>query len=133
MNTSTHINVPEGKLENAIASKSKIHLKHGRLIGLKDLVPRKRKGTTYEKLATLDEFINMKGSNDETPLDKQLALEKTQIDQISISRLEENLMSHIGETRNHSEIIIDNIFVFQVAIDIMRNNEDQEPKIVDEC
>ena len=75
----------------------------------------------------------MKGSNDETQLDKQLALEETQIDQILVSRTKEISMSHTGKTRNHSDIIIDNIFAFQVAIDIMRNNEDQEPKTVDEC
>ena len=38
----------------------------------------------------------MKGSNDETQLDKQLALEETQIDQIPISRTEDISMSHTG-------------------------------------
>ena len=42
-------------------------------------------------------------------------------------------MSHMGETRNHNDIIIDDIFAFQVAIDIMRNDKDQEPQTVDEC
>ena len=42
-------------------------------------------------------------------------------------------MSHKGETRNCCEIIIDNIFAFQVAMDIMRNDEDQEPQTVEEC
>ena len=65
----------------------------------------------------------MKWSNDETQLDKQLALEETQIDQISVSRPGEILMSHIGETWNRSDIIIDNIFAFQVAINIIRNDE----------
>ena len=42
-------------------------------------------------------------------------------------------MSHKGETRNCCEIIIDNIFAFQVAMDIMRNDKDHEPKTMDEC
>ena len=42
-------------------------------------------------------------------------------------------MSHMGETRNHNDIIIDDIFAFQVAMDIMRNDKDQEPQTVDEC
>ena len=75
----------------------------------------------------------MKGSNDETQLDKQLALEETQIDQISMSRTEEISMNHTGETKDCSDIIIDNIFTFQVAMDIMRNDEDQEPQTVEEC
>ena len=75
----------------------------------------------------------MKGSNNETQLNKQLAPEEAQIDQISVSRIEEILMSYIGETNNRSDIIIDNIFAFQVAMNIMRNDEYQEPKTVDEC
>ena len=42
-------------------------------------------------------------------------------------------MSHIGETKNRSDIIIDNIITFQVAMDIMRNDEYQEPQTVNEC
>ena len=125
MNILTHIDVPKGQLENVITSESKTRLKCGRLIDLKDSNPGKRKRTTYEKLGILEELTNMKGSNDETQLDKQLALEEVQIDQILISRIEEISMSHTEETRNHSEIIIiDNIFAFQVIMDIMKNNED---------
>ena len=75
----------------------------------------------------------MKGSNDETQLDKQLAPEEAQIDQIPVFRTEEISMSHKGETKSCSSIIIDNIFAFQVAMDIMRNDEYQEPQIVNEC
>ena len=94
VNALTHINVPEWQLENVIASESKTHLKRVRLIGLKDSIPREKKGTTYEKLGTPEEFTNMKGSNDETQLDKHLAPEKAQIDQIPISRNEKILISH---------------------------------------
>ena len=86
-----------------------------------------------KKLSTLEEFTNMKGSNDETQLDKQLAPEEVQIDQILIFTTEEISMSYTGETKNHSDIILENIFAFQEAMDIMRNDEDQEPQTVDEC
>ena len=86
VNTPTHIDVLEGQLENAIANESKTRLKRGRPISSKDLIPRKIKGTTYEKLSTLEEFTNMKGSNDETQLDKLLAPKNAQIDQILVSR-----------------------------------------------
>ena len=85
------------------------------------------------KSCTLEKFTNMKGSNDETQLDKQLTPKETQIDQIPISKTKENSMSHTREIRNCSDIIIDNIFTFQVAMDIMRNDEDQEPQTVEEC
>ena len=75
----------------------------------------------------------MKRSNDETQLDKQLSPEETQIDQIPVSRTEEISMSHMRETKDCSDIIIDNIFAFQVAMDIMRNYEYQEPQAMNEC
>ena len=75
----------------------------------------------------------MKGLNDETELSKQLDPKEAQIHQILVSRTKRVLMSHTGETRNHCDIIIDNKFAFQVAMDIMRNDEDQEPQTVDEC
>ena len=133
VNTLTHTDVPEGKLENAIKRESRTPLKYGKPIGSKDSVPIKRKGITYEKLGTLEEFTNMKWSNDETQLDKQLVHEEAQIDQIPISRIEEISMSHTGETKDRGDIIIDNIFAFQVAMDIMRNDEYQEPQTMNEC
>ena len=75
----------------------------------------------------------MKWSNDETQLDQQLTPEDAQIDQIPVSRTKEISMSHTGETKDHSDIIIDNIFAFQVAMNIMRNDEYQEPQTVNEC
>ena len=75
----------------------------------------------------------MKRSNDETQLDKQLTLKGVQIDQILVSKNEEISISHMGETKNHNDITIDNTFAFQVAMDIMRNDEDQELQTVDEC
>ena len=50
VNAPTHIHVPEWQLENVIANESKTHLKRGRPIGSNDLIPRKRKWTTYEKI-----------------------------------------------------------------------------------
>ena len=93
LNTPTHIDVPKGQLENAIANESKTRLKRGRPISSKDLIT-KKKGTTYEKLSTAEEFTNMKWTNDETQLDKQLAPEEAQIDQIPVSRTKEIPMSH---------------------------------------
>ena len=42
-------------------------------------------------------------------------------------------MSHTRETKDRSDAIIDNIFAFQVAMDIMRNDEYQEPQTMNEC
>ena len=50
-NTPARIDVLIGQLTN----ESKIHLKRGRLVGSKDVTPRKRR--TQEKLGTLEETI----------------------------------------------------------------------------
>ena len=42
-NTPAQIEVPVGQLVNTAANESKPHLKHGRPIGVKDKIPRKRK------------------------------------------------------------------------------------------
>ena len=63
---------------------------------------KKKKWTTFEKFGTLEELTNMKWSNDENQLGKQLAPEETQIDQILVSRMEDISMSHTRETRNHN-------------------------------
>ena len=75
----------------------------------------------------------MKGSNDETQLDKLLAPKNAQIDQILVSRTKDISISHMGKTKDHSDIIIHNIFAFQVTMDIMRNYEYQEPQTMNEC
>ena len=75
----------------------------------------------------------MKGPNGKTQLDKQLALEEVQIDQIPVARTKEILMSHMGETKDRSDIIIDSIFAFQVAMDIIRNDEYQKPQTMNKC
>ena len=40
---------------------------------------------------------------------------------------------HNKEKWDRNKIVINNIFSFQVALDIIRNDEDLEPKNVEEC
>ena len=40
---------------------------------------------------------------------------------------------HTGEKWDRNNIVINNIFAFQVASDIIRNDEDPEPRNVEEC
>ena len=39
----------------------------------------------------------------------------------------------MGEKWDRNNIVINNIFAFQVASDIIRNDEDFKPKNVEEC
>ena len=38
-----------------------------------------------------------------------------------------------GDKCDRNNIVINNIFAFQVALDIIRNDEDPEPRNVEEC
>ena len=53
VNASTHIDVPEGKLENAMENESKTRLKRGRPIDSKDLIPRKKNEQHMKNLVFL--------------------------------------------------------------------------------
>ena len=61
---------------------------------------------------------------------KQVTLKESQVPEnceISISYV------YTGEKWDRNNIIINNIFAFQVASDIIRNDEDPEPWNVEEC
>ena len=40
---------------------------------------------------------------------------------------------HKGYKWDQNDIVINNIFVFHMALNILRNDEDLEPQIVEEC
>ena len=144
-NIPTRIDVPVGQLTN----ESKIRLKHGKPVGSKDVTSRKRR--TQEKIGTLEEAIKM---TDQFKIDKSMALKETQIMQkafkeayIERKALEEAhikqealkeaqvpknceiLISYVHrrEKCDRNNIVINNIFVFQVTSDIIRNDEDPKP------
>ncbi|KAL6313570.1 hypothetical protein AAG906_006937 [Vitis piasezkii] len=116
-NTPSRIDVPVGQLTN----QSKIRLKRGRPIGSNDVTPRKRR--TQEKLGTLKEAIKM---TNQFKIDKSIALEEAHIER------EAHEEAQVPENYRNN-IVINNIFAFQVAYDIIRNDEDPEPRNVEEC
>jgi hypothetical protein len=58
-NTSSQIEVPEGKLINVVANESKARLKRGRPVGAKERNPMRRK-TQEKQVAAHEEAIPMK-------------------------------------------------------------------------
>ena len=87
---------------------------------------------------------------DQFKIDKSIALEEAQIIQkapeeahIEREALEEAQVPenceisvsyvHTGEKWDRNNIVIHNIFSFQVTFDIIRNDEDLEPQNVEEC
>ncbi|KAL0392725.1 UNVERIFIED_CONTAM: Retrovirus-related Pol polyprotein from transposon TNT 1-94 [Sesamum radiatum] len=111
-----------------IANEPKTRLKQGRPIGSKNKNPRKRKGA-----------IDQDGQIEDTTLEESpginnvLVLEETQV--LEIHENEEISINYAlnGICWNRNEVIVDDIFVYNVALNVIHNNEDHEPKSIQEC
>ena len=130
-NTPTWIDV----LVRQLTNESKICLKRDRPVGSNDVTLRKRR--TREKLGTLDEAIKM---TDQFKIDKSIALEEAYIEQEALEKAQVHANCeisisyvHTREKWDRNNIVINNIFAFQVAFDIIRNDEDLKPRNVEEC
>ena len=103
-------------------------MKHGRPLGFKDKNPRKRKGAKKQD-GQIEEIIIEKkspgGNEDKTQEETKVsnALE----DEISLNYV----MS--GKIQNCGKVIIDVAFTYNLALEVMDKNDDQEPHLVEEC
>jgi hypothetical protein len=150
-NTPAKIEVPVGQSINIAANESKVRLKHGRPIGAKDKIPRKRKAQGNE-ISTPEEALPTKQvtkidpsklsvqnspknkSSEEEPLEEK-SPEELPPEEEHIPENNEISINYVstGEILDRNKIVVDNIFSFKVAIDITRSNDDIEPKTVEEC
>ena len=126
-NTPERIDVPKRQLAN----ESQKGLKRGRPFGSKDTTPRKRR--TQRQNANIEHNAYAKAYVEQgTPEEvhyKEVALEEAHVpknSEISISYV------HKGDKWDRNNIVINNIFAFHVALDIIRNDEDPEPQNVEE-
>ena len=106
---------------------SKTRSKRGRSIGSKDITPRKRR--TNGKQNDHEES-NIENQIPEEIQNEQIAPEEVQVpenNEISISYL------HRGEKWDRNNFDVNNIFAFQVALDIIQNDDDLEPQNTNEC
>ena len=81
-----------------------------------------------EQKALVEAYIEQK--TPEEVQNKELALEEAQVPKnfkISINYV------HSREKWDRNKVIINNIFVFQMVLDIIRNDENPEPQNVEEC
>ena len=126
VNAPIKIDVPEGQLQ--VASESKARLKRGRPIGSKDKNPRKRKGAMIENGQIEDNF--------ERSLEETLDMTNDTIpEEIQVPENEEISTNYVmsGITWNQNEIDVNDVFAYNVALDVMNAREDQEPKSIEEC
>ena len=130
---------------------SMTHQKRGRPLGSKDLIPRKRKikgqqnpileenSTPVEATPTISKIIT---PEDESAIEVTHAPEEAIVpeeiqnhedaqvlanDEISIN------YASIGELWDCTKVVINEVFCFAVATEILKEDDDHEPRNVDEC
>ena len=129
-NAPIKIDVPVGQ---SIANESKARLKRGRPIGSKDKNPRKRKGAknTNGQIEDNQEIL----VTPEEPLDDENVIISKETRAPEICENHEISINYTmsGIRWDRSKVNIDNVFAYNVAIDVMNDNEDHEPKSIKEC
>ena len=122
-NVSARVDIIEGQKAYEFKTRSK----RGRPIGSKDITPRKRR-TNGKK--NDHEESNIENQIPEEIQNEQIAPEEVQVpenNEISISYV------HRGEKWDRNNFDVNNIFTFQVALDIIQNDDDPEPQNMNEC
>ncbi|KAF3615163.1 hypothetical protein FXO38_35262 [Capsicum annuum] len=127
VNVPVRIEVPKEPSSNVTASESQTRLKSVRPLGSKDKNPRKRsaknnkdgiiKDSPKETQNLINPDIPEEISEPETQVNEELSISSTN-DEVNLDR---------------SKIMVDNIFGYYVALNIMQDNEDLEPLSVEEC
>ena len=118
----------------------KPQLKRGRPLGLKDTSPRKIRKI---QIHAPEEHINIKGLNEidlEPHVDELITLEEVPIKQLSFETVpshnnEEIPINYVykGKIWDQSTTLTNDVFSFQVAMDIINNDEGQELQNANEC
>ena len=106
-------------------AKSVLREKHGRPICSKDKNPQKRK-----VINSRNDLIHNRNIQEEVlDITNGKNVEETQVNnnEISINYI------MIGKGWNRTDVVVDNIFAYNVAHNIIHENEDSEPKSVEEC
>ena len=136
-NIPSQIEIPMGKLKYSVANEPKPQLKCGRPIGSKDTIPRKRKNVKFNALEEYapEEHTNVKGLNDELIIPAEASIEQLSHEIVPVHNNEEIYINYIHKEKiwDRNTTLIDDAFSFQVAMDIIRNDEDQEPQNMNEC
>ena len=115
-----------------MTNEPKPRLKRGRPIGSKDTIPRKRKSVIS---ITPEEHITVKPQVDEQVAPAEAPVKELSINDVSVHNNEDISINYISEGRiwDRNTTHINDAFSFQVAMDIIRNDEDQELQNVNEC
>ena len=121
-----------GKLKYSVANELKPQLKCGRPIGSKDTIPRKMKSVKFN---APEEHTNVKGLNDELITPAKASIEQLSHEIVPVHNNEEIYINykHKGKIWDRNTALIDDVFSFQMVMDTISNDKDQEPQNMNEC
>ena len=125
-NVPIRIDVPKGPSTSVIANESKTHLKHGRLLDSKNHNPRKR-NLKFQDDTMKESHMEVQNLNKSDIHERINKLETQGNNELSIN------LKDVETNMNRSEIVVDYVFAYNVATNIMQDNEDHEPQSVIEC
>ena len=121
-NAPIRIDVPVGQ----IATEANTRQKRGRPVGSKDKNPRKRKEVNIPMEKDIVKTPAVVQNSDITPEDVQIP-ENCENDEISINYV------FTGEKWDRNKTIVNEIFAYNVTLNIIHENKDLEPRLVEEC
>ena len=125
-NVLIQIDVPIGSSTSVIANESKTHLKRGRPLGSKDQNPRKKKIKCQDDTMK-ESHMEVQNLNKSDIHERINELETQGNNELSIN------LKDVETNMNRSEIVVDYVFAYNVATNIMQYNEDHKPQSVIEC
>nr|GEX01788.1 protein NADP(H)-dependent aldo-keto reductase [Tanacetum cinerariifolium] len=107
--------------------KKQLGSERGRPISSKDRNPRKKKGAHYQN-GQVEVKDTLEGSSIRT-------LDMTVQEEPRVPKNEEISINYVMSRKiwNQNEIYVDDDFAYNVALEVMENDEDHEPKSVSEC
>jgi len=107
---------------------SKATIKRGRPLGSKDKNPQKWKGAKNQG-GQIEEIIIQKKSPEGN---EDMTQEETKVPNSSEDEISLNYAMS-GKIWNRDKVIIDDAFAYNLALEVMDKNKDQEPHSVEEC
>ena len=125
-NVPIRIDVPKEPSTTVIDNESKTLLKRGRPLGSKDQNPRKRKIKCQDDTMK-ESHMEVQNLNKSDIHERINELETQGNNELSIN------LKDVETNMNRSEIVVDYVFAYNVATNIMQDNEDHEPQSVIEC
>ena len=138
-NAPIKLDVPVGQYTSAITNELKARLKRGRPLGSKDKNSRKKRGSVdqnvqLKELNTNKDLHEISGDEIQVLEEQYLAPEEQKF-QDPEDHKNETSINFITTRKcwDRVETIVDDIFAYNVALEIMEEIEDLEPKSVEEC